>query len=236
MPIAHDVTTYAESVTSATAASADFTIASTGDRYALIGFASSDGGGAAAHSSTDIEGTGATQIGAGATEFFGIVRGTMWGLVGPASGSARTLNATAADSEDEVTAGVSVYNGVDQSTPTRDNDITSGNGFGQTSIAPSHTLTTVSGDVCVMTVKIWLDTTSAITVSAGDWDFTRLNRTNGTTNLTTIIHLEKTATGTSTTIGATMTFGSANVGWIAESVALIPAAGGGGNTIAWVTA
>lgn len=221
MPIAHDVTVPAESATSATAASADFTIAATGNRYALIGFGSSDGATAAAHSSADVEGTGATQIGAGATQFFDIMRGTMWGLVGPASGGARTLTLTAANSEDEITGAVSVYNGVDQATPTRDNDLTSGSGFGATSIAPSHTLTTVSGDVCVLSVKIWLDTTSAITVSAGDWDATRINETN---SLLSIVHLERTATGTSTTIGATMTFGSANVGWVAESVALIPAA------------
>jgi hypothetical protein len=188
---------------------AAWTIASTADRFALSAMVSRDFGGNATHSDMLIGTSGGDSMTQnGTTSTVGAAVFSRWTLYGsslPASGSSRILYGVM-DTQDQVgIIGAVVYNGVNQSTPIGDTDVATGGESGVTSVNPSLTLTTVSGD---KVVGVFCSTNTGIyTLSSITGATTRVNESIGLENLAIV---EVDATTTSTTINPTFTYSATN--------------------------
>lgn len=233
MPISFDVAINAGFASSNTTVSAaDVTVASTSNRYVYAGLMSRDFSAGTTHSSVTLESESLGQLGTTESWFFGLGGMSAWGLEGIGSGANRTLTGTVAATQNDVAVCGVVYNGVDQTTPERDNDQSSASGTAS-SYSPSLTLTTESGDRVAMVMVLQLETPDTITITVEN---EVVDSNNSDIHM---VIVDKTATGTSTTINPTLTFdaGSNNYRVAYHAVALIPAAGGGGiNAVAWIRA
>lgn len=209
-----------------TAVAPDVTVGSGSDRYVVAITGQRDFGEPGAVSGVDIESSALSQLGTDQAAFGVLIRSTIWGLVAPGTGANRTLTATFASSTLLSAVGGIVYDGVDQTTPTRDVDQGStDSGAPGTSVSPSLTLTTESGDRVVMLIIMRHADAGAVTVSG---ETERVNG-NGSGSINVIV-VDKTASGTSTTINPTLSFSSADYQLAYFAVALRPAGGGGGGT------
>jgi hypothetical protein len=216
----------------ATISAADVTVGSGSDRYALALVGEREFGPPADETAVTLEAEALSQLGTDQTWFSGNGLATLWGRVAPGSGASRTLTADFAASV--LAPGIAgiVYDGVDQTTPTRDVDQNEASGTAVTSTtSASLTLTTESGDRVVMCIVIRVDNGGAVTTSG------ETERVNG--NASGVINwiiVDKTASGTSTTINPTLSFGSSDYQMAFFAVALRESGGGGGaqNVLAWI--
>lgn len=185
----------------ATVSAADVTVGSGTSRYAVASLYQREFGTPVAITGIDLESEALSQL--GTTElFFSDAAGiSLWGRTNPGTGASRTLTGTVASSEPLLGIGGIVYDGVDQTTPTRDVDQGDGTGTGATSASPSLTLTTESGDRVVMVVALRLEAGNTAT-SSGETEQVGSNNGAGTH----IFIFDKTASGTSTTINPTLSF------------------------------
>lgn len=210
----------------ATISAPDVTVGSGSDRYALAIVGEREFGVPAGVTAVNLEAEALSQLGTDQTWFSGNGLATLWGRVAPGSGANRTLTADfAASVLANGVAGI-VYDGVDQTTPTRDVDQNEGSGTAVTSASPSLTLTTESGDRVVMCVVLRVDSGGTVTVSG------ETERVNGNASgLISWIIVDKTASGTSTTINPTLSFASSDYQMAYFAVALRESGGGGGDVL-----
>jgi hypothetical protein len=166
-------------------------------------------------------GVAMTSLGTQVTE--GTLRGQLWRLAGPASGS-NTLEITysAGDSNSPVWAGAHVCNGVDQTTPT--SGYVSNQGQGSTAnIVSSATVTSATDDM-VVTYHATFNQTENITATPTNYTERQDAADGGGYSL----EFGDAAGAASVATSATWSNGAYLVYWIAFGVSVEATSGGGG--------
>lgn len=207
--------------------STNWTVAS-GSNMAMFGFVGASTGGATPALSMKWRGSGGTSLTQiGSTLAFGTYsRIAAFQLVAPTAATDTTY-AGLTNTPDEAGVGAISYSGVDQTTPNGTSSTNSGTGSG-TTFTPTITVSTTSGDKVLAGFWVLHYSGLASTPTCSTGGTVRYDLAYTITGFESLVAVEQTATGVSTTISLSAT-GSASNGyeWGVIAYVITPAAAGG---------